>query len=142
MEIKAMKYRWIALLILACSPMAGAAEFDRSDLNNDGIVDFADLDMFSELYFAKQMSRDEWCTFLNSSIQNEKYFRRVTSDNLNRYGALSNFALATYDCISETSLRMLAEKASGLGKSDLNGDGIVDLDDLIILLPGDALGNR
>ena len=123
---------WITLLFLAWGPVVSAAEFDRSDLNNDGIVDAADLELFSDIYFAKSMNTDEWCNFLNSSIQNEKYFRQVTSDNFDRYQALIGFASETYDCISTTSKVALAEKASTTGKSDLNGDGVVDLEDLVI----------
>lgn len=116
-----MSRRLIALLLMSIVPFAQSAPVDRSDLNGDGAVDTQDLEIFADRYFAPGGGEVEWCVFLESVSSNNQYFRSVVSDNVNRYLLLLNVAADTYDCNFAVS---------NSDKSDLNGDGMVDLADL------------
>ena len=111
------------LFVLALAPISQAADFDKSDLNNDGMVDTLDLEIFSTEFFGQDWETVDWCNFYESSILNEKYFRRIVSDKLAHYKILLDFIAATYDCQAT---------APTADKSDLNNDGIVDQADLLI----------
>lgn len=134
--------RWcITLLFLAWGPVVTAAEFDRSDLNNDGVVDIADIDIFSDRYLALEPSASDVCTFVESSVLNEKYFRRITSDNIARYETLISVMTDSNDCqfASATTSATTSAKTSSTtaaattnSKSDLDADGDVDIDDLAL----------
>lgn len=102
-------------------PFVQSAPVDRSDLNGDGAVDTQDLEIFADRYLAPGGGDVEWCVFLESVSSNNQYFRSVVSDNVNRYLLLLNVAADTYDCNFAVS---------NSDKSDLNGDGMVDLADL------------
>lgn len=113
----------LLLAALAWAPFSAAAPFDRSDLNGDGTVDVFDLEIFSTTYLEEDYQTFDWCSFYDSSISNPKYFRSITSENLDRFQELMDFISATYDCQTTAPIS---------DKSDLNGDGLVDLEDLAI----------
>jgi len=117
---------WVAatlLVVLSFGSAIAANSLDRSDLNGDGIVDDLDLTLFSQKYLAQDAQQVQWCSFYSSSVQNPRYFRRVTSDSIDRYKGLLDYMATCNDCS--------VVLASG-DKSDLNNDGMVDLDDLIL----------
>jgi hypothetical protein len=87
------------------------------------MVDGLDLDAFATTYLEQDSKSVDWCAFYGSANVNQKYFRQVTSDNFARYRDLMTYIAAAYDCKTVTESE---------GKSDLNGDGVVDLDDLAI----------
>jgi DNA-binding beta-propeller fold protein YncE len=116
-----MNRRSITLLFLAWVPFALAAQVDKSDLNGDGAVDALDLEIFSSLYLDQGNQEVDLCTFYKSSVLNEKYFRRVVKDQVNHYKDLLAYTAEANQCgVVETTT----------DKSDLDGDGDVDLDDL------------
>ena len=111
------------LVLLASMSLAEAAIVDRSDLNNDGTVDTLDLEILGNEYLAADWETVDWCNFYVSSVSNEKYFRKYTSDRIDRYEGLLAFIKSSYDC------QFTAQSSD---KSDLNKDSSVDLDDLVI----------
>jgi hypothetical protein len=120
---KPMNFRWIPLLLwLAWAPLA-LANFDKSDLNGDGIVDQQDLEIFASLHFEEDFDSIDWCAFYESSMLNEKYFRRIVRDRIDYYESLMSYIASAYGC---------DVIVPGGDKSDLNGDGTVDLADLEI----------
>ena len=110
-------------VFLAWAPLADAATFARSDLNGDGTVGVLDLEIFSTTYLEEDYLTFDWCNFYDSSIDNPKYFRTVTSESIDRFQGLMDFIAVTYDCQATAPLA---------DKSDLNGDGVVELADLVI----------
>ena len=117
-----MRCRWISLLILVWAAFAQAAPVDRSDLNGDGAVDTQDIQIFSSRYLGQDWTTVDWCAFYESSITNPKYFREITSDKVEHFQLLLNVIAETFDC---TVIVPTGDK------SDLDGDGDVDLDDLV-----------
>jgi hypothetical protein len=117
----AMSRLWIALIFIAWAPFVQANPVDKSDLNGDGIADDRDVEIFAGLYFEEPYETIDWCVFYESSMLNEKYFRRVVSDNIDSYKLLLDYIALRYACdvvnVSED-------------KSDLDEDGDVDLEDL------------
>ena len=111
------------LAVLVWAPLAEAGVVDRSDLNNDGTVDILDLEIFSNAYLEEDYQVVDWCNFYESSINNSKYFRKITSDRIERYKELLDFIAVMYECQIVLNIS---------DKSDLNGDGLVDLADLAI----------
>jgi hypothetical protein len=111
------------ILMFAWVPLAGADVVDKSDMNNDGSVDTLDLEIFADTYLEQDWQTVDWCAFYESSLSNERYFRRITKDRVEYYTELFNFIELAYGCepILPTD-----------EKSDLNGDGAVDLADLAI----------
>ena len=119
-----MSCRSIALLLMMTSmPLAQGAHIDKSDLNGDGVVDSGDLEIFAGLYFEEPFETIDWCAFYESSMLNEKYFRRIVSDQIDHYAALLGYIASAYGC------EILVPTTD---KSDLNGDGVVDLADLAL----------
>jgi sugar lactone lactonase YvrE len=99
------------------------ANIDKSDLNGDGVVDQQDLEMFASLHFEEDFDSIDWCHFYESTMLNEKYFRRIVKDMPDYYESLLEYVAWAYGCeIVNPST----------DKSDLNGDGAVDLADLAI----------
>ena len=119
-----MRYTWIALIILVSAPIAFAANLDKSDINGDGVVDVQDLESFSTRYLEQEWQSVDACAFYASSILNPKYFRRVAHDSVKHYDELLNYAAASEGCATVTAAKS--------DKSDLNDDGVVDLDDLVL----------
>jgi DNA-binding beta-propeller fold protein YncE len=97
--------------------------FLKSDLNGDGIVDGQDLDIVATDYLEEDPSTVDWCLFRESSILNPKYFRRIMSDSIKHYQALLDYINVAYGC---------DDVDPGGDLSDLNEDGVVNLDDLIL----------
>jgi len=118
-----MRCRWIPLLLMAWAPFAFAAQIDKSDLNGDGSVDEQDLNIVATDYLEEDPSTVDWCLFRESSILNPKYFRSVMQDSIKHYQALLDYINAAYSCDDVNPVGDL---------SDLNEDGVVDLDDLIL----------
>ena len=118
-----MSRHWIALIFMVWVPLVQAEHIDKSDLNGDGVVNDLDLRIFADLYFEEPYETIDWCNFYDSSMQNEKYFRRIVNDQIDHYTALLDYIAGTYGCV-------VAEAQSD--KSDLNGDGVVDLADLAL----------
>jgi DNA-binding beta-propeller fold protein YncE len=96
---------------------------DKSDLNDDGTVNTLDLEIFADMYLDQDWQTFDWCDFYDSSIADEKYFRSITSDRTASYQELLDFIAFSYNCQGTEP---------NDDKSDLNGDGSVDLSDLII----------
>jgi hypothetical protein len=115
--------RWIVLAVLAWTSVAGANPVDKSDMNNDGIVDVLDLAIFSQTYLEQDWLSVDWCQFYEASIASDKYFRKQTSENIDRFKLLMEFIAIYFDCDGSMG---------SPDKSDLNGDSQVDLQDLII----------
>jgi DNA-binding beta-propeller fold protein YncE len=113
----------LMLVFLALVPIVQAAPVDKSDLNNDGTVDTLDLEIFSNTYLAQDWQAVDWCLFYETSISDEKYFRSVTSERTASFKELLEFIAGYFNCEGTP------ESAD---KSDLNGDSIIDLSDLII----------
>lgn len=121
------------LLALAWVPLAGAGPFDRSDLNHDNSVDSLDLEIFSNTHLKRDWESVDWCQFYRSSIQDEKNFRRYTSDRIERYLELLNHIALSYNCQTAELQSLSTESILQSGdKSDLNNDQVVDLADLVI----------
>jgi len=114
------------LVVMAWVPLSGAARIDRSDLSQDNTVDGQDLQAFSSQYLKQDAEAVDWCAFYTSSTQNERYFRDLTSDSTANYDSLLSYIAGTYNCELATA------SLQGAEKSDLNGDGKVDLADLVI----------
>ena len=104
-------------------PLAHAANIDKSDLNGDGLVNDLDVEMFADRYLGQDWQTVDWCTFYETSINNPKYFRSITSYKVDHYSLLLTYIAESNNCgvIEQTG-----------DKSDQNGDGFVDLDDVII----------
>jgi hypothetical protein len=115
--------RVVLLLAVAWLPLALAAPVDRSDMNNDGAVDTLDLEIFANTFLGQDWQTVDWCGFYESSITDEKYFRSITSDKTVNYQELLDFIALSYNCEATDP---------NDDRSDLNGDGFVDLSDLII----------
>jgi DNA-binding beta-propeller fold protein YncE len=113
----------VLLLAVAWLPLALAAPVDRSDMNNDGAVDTLDLEIFANTFLGQDWQTVDWCGFYESSITDEKYFRSITSDKTVNYQELLDFIALSYNCEATDP---------NDDRSDLNGDGFVDLSDLII----------
>jgi hypothetical protein len=115
---------FVVLVLMASGQVLAAPKIDKSDLNGDGIVDHQDVDIL-----ASNLAESDWqaidaCNFYQSSILNPKYFRRVVRDDVDYYGELLDYMAAAEGCAT-----VQAVKAD---KSDLNGDGLVDLADLAL----------
>jgi len=127
MYLKALFRNGIAILIMlvmtVSMSVAEAANIDRSDMNNDGVVNAFDLEIFSTMYLEEEYQAADWCNFYESSMRDEKYFHRIVSDKIERYLILLDYIADAYGC---------DVFVSSSDKSDLNDDGIVDQADLAV----------
>ena len=122
-----------SLTALAWTPFGHADRFDRSDKNGDNAVDTLDLEIFSQRFLKQDWQTVDWCRFYRSSTKNERYFRNLTSDKTIRYSELLNFIAYSYNCQTTTTLSSTGSTTlQSTDKSDLNGDFVVDLADLVI----------
>jgi hypothetical protein len=111
------------LAVLAWAPVAGANPVDKSDMNSDGVVNILDLAIFSQTYLEQDWLSVDWCQFYEASITSDKYFRKQTSENIDRFKLLMDFIANYFDCDGSMG---------SPDKSDLDDNGVVDLQDLII----------
>jgi hypothetical protein len=118
-----MYRNWVVPILLAWTTFSLAAPIDKSDLNGDGIVDYQDLVIVATDYLEEDPNTYDWCVFRESSILNPKYFRSVMSDSIKHYQALLDYINVAYGC---------DDVDPGGDLSDLNEDGVVNLDDLTI----------
>jgi len=115
-----MACRWITLLILVWVPVITAAEFDRSnlnndgtiavayattskvtdksDLNNDGVIDLADLTIFSTNYLDTYWENVDWCVFHGSTLAGADFDGRSTRYYLRHFPALLGFINHHFNC--------------------------------------------
>jgi len=96
---------------------------ERSDLNQDHIVNFLDLEIFSNDYLEKDWEEVNWCNFYEATATNKRFFRDRTSYNKERFTRLIKFIEDSYDC---------PHISQAVDKSDQNGDAIVDNLDLTL----------
>jgi hypothetical protein len=94
-----------------------------SDLNQDGVIDDQDLELFRSAYLSQDGETINWCNFYKAATTNERFFRRHTANRSERYTRLLNFIADSYDCPHTPRV---------VDKSDLDSDGAVDLADLSI----------
>ena len=125
--MSAMNYRnwrslWalVVFAFLAAGQAVAAPTTDKSDMNGDGIVDQQDLEIFASLHFEEDFDSIDWCAFYESSMLNEKYFRRVVGDRIEYYEALLSYIASAYGC------EVIQPEAD---KSDLNDDGVLQADE-------------
>ena len=113
----------VVLALLVSGRGVAAQVLDKSDLDGNGVVDVQDIEIFAGRYLGQDASTVDWCVFYESSITNPKYFRQIVSDKLSSYQLLLNLIAETYECgvVAPTG-----------DKSDLNSDGVVNLDDLAV----------
>ena len=113
----------LGVVVLGWTLVAQADHLDKSDLNNDNAVDILDLQFFSSQYLNKSWELVDWCNFYESSVGNEKYFRKYTSERTSSFDNLLNFIAVSYNC------QVILQAAD---KSDLNSDLVIDSSDLSI----------
>lgn len=111
------------IVVLAWVPFVEAGPAEMSDLNHDNTVDFLDLEIFSNEYLAQDWEKVDWCRFYQSSMKNEKFFRKYTANKTERFNRLLKFIADSYDC---------KVTSRAVDKSDLNNDLNIDVLDLSI----------
>lgn len=88
----------------------------RSDLNRDGVVDYADLVIFSTDYLGETTDTVDWCAFSEATALQDTLYDRQPSFYTKHFGALLSFINTHFGC----------------DRSDLNNDGTTNTDDLAI----------
>jgi len=113
----------ISLLAAAVvwAPVADAAPkppgiAGKSDLNRDGTVDYADLVIFSSTYLEQNVETVDWCAFWEASSLEDDLYGRPPSFYIKHFSVLLTFINNHFGC----------------DRSDLNKDGVVNIDDLVI----------
>ena len=83
----------ISLLAVAMlwASAANAAPKDLSDLNSDGLIDLADLTIFSTNYLERNWETVDWCLFYDSTITGEDFNGKSTDYYLKRFKLLLTF---------------------------------------------------
>ena len=109
----------ISLLVAALmwAPVVDAAPKDsagKSDLNNDGAVDYADLVIFSSDYLSENVETFDWCAFVDATSLEAQLYGRSPSYYTKHFSELLSFISST---ICE--------------RSDLNDDGRINIRDLM-----------
>jgi WD40 repeat protein len=117
----------VSLLIagVVCAPICDAAPKDKppkttenSDLNQDGVVDYNDLVIFSTDYLGQPVETVDWCAFYTGTGQEDELYGRPPDYYTKHFGQLLEYINVTYSC--------------DLGElSDLNGDGRINTRDLM-----------
>lgn len=104
------------------APLADAAPknptktFDKSDLNNDGSIDYQDIALFSSNYLEQNVETVDWCAFLDAMDLQDDLYGRPPQFYLDRFSPLLSFISDYFGCGD---------------RSDLNGDHIVNARDLM-----------
>ena len=114
----------VSLLIagVVCAPICDAAPKDKppkstenSDLNQDGIVDYSDLVIFSTDYLGQPVETVDWCAFHAATSQDAELYGRPPDFYTKHFGDLLAFTSDFFGCGD---------------RSDLNGDNLVNSRDL------------
>ena len=74
---------------------------ERSDLNNDSIINARDLMLFSERFAGEHFLRVDWCEFLQSILEGGPHFGNPADFYLEHYGNLVLFIQEKYTCTDE-----------------------------------------
>jgi DNA-binding beta-propeller fold protein YncE len=113
----------VSLLVaaLAWAPLVDAAPkppstTGKSDLNRDGVVNYDDLVIFSSDYLGQNVETVDWCAFWEGTSLEADLYGRPPSFYIKHFSALITFINNNYGC----------------DRSDLNMDGMVNIDDLKI----------
>lgn len=106
---------------LVWAPLADAAPKTsptngKSDLNRDGIVDYNDLVIFSSNYLGRNVETVDWCAFWEGTSLEDELYGRQPGFYIKHFSALLTFINNNFGC----------------DRSDLNKDGVVNIDDLKI----------
>jgi hypothetical protein len=112
----------LLIAVMVCAPFADAAPKEpsdttsRSDLNSDGIVNYADLVIFSTSYLEQDVDSVAWCTFYDATLLKGMLYGRKSDFYVKHFSELLRFISYEFDC----------------DLSDLNRDTMVAADDLFI----------
>jgi hypothetical protein len=108
---------------MAWAPFADAAPkgkpsetTERSDLNNDGIVDYDDLVIFSSEYLEDNVETVDWCAFVEATRLDDTLYGRKPDFYIKHFNQLLGFISSRFGC----------------DLSDLNNDGAINTQDLVI----------
>jgi hypothetical protein len=71
---------------------------DKSDLNDDGLVDTVDLARFSELYLQRGWETVDWCAFHAAAAAGEDFEGESTKYYQKHYGRLLDFMFSHFYC--------------------------------------------
>jgi DNA-binding beta-propeller fold protein YncE len=102
-------YRVLALIILVIGllPVLAHAKpksSDFSDLNQDGIVDLVDLEIFSERQLETSVENVDWCAFYEAVSKGERFQGEKTGFIQKRYKLLLGFIYDNFKCGVEPNL--------------------------------------
>ena len=108
---------------MAWAPFADAApktdppgSTGKSDLNRDGVVDYDDLVIFSSNYLGQSVESVDWCAFWEATSLEDDLYGKPPSFYIKHFSVLLSFINNHFGC----------------DRSDLNKDGVVNTDDLVI----------
>lgn len=75
-----------------------ADAIDNSDLNRDGVVDLADLEIFSVKYLGQDQSMVDWCAFYETVATEDKFGSRPTEYYRKHFRLLLGFIYDEFNC--------------------------------------------
>ena len=78
-----------------------AAKADKSDLNDDGVVDLADLVLFSTNYLDRNWETVDWCVFHGAVISGSDFEGESTSYYARHFKVLLEFINEHFNCGGE-----------------------------------------
>ena len=111
---KSLRRTLYAFLFLFASNFAPfalwAAPSDNSDLNNDGVVDAQDLELFASEYLGEDAATMDWCAFADATELDADLYGRRPEYYTKHFGELIEFIDDAYCAFS-----------------DMNGDGLPDM---------------
>jgi hypothetical protein len=87
----------------------------KSDLNNDGVVNYDDLVIFSSDYLGQDVNSVDWCAFLDATTQEADLYGKPPDFYTKHFSVLLSFTSSYFGCGD---------------RSDLNGDRIINTRDL------------
>src|SRR5210317_1546009 len=71
---------------------------DNSDLNQDGIVTYDDLVIFSSEYLGQPVNTVDWCAFHAATSQQDELYGRPPDYYTKHFSLLLEFINVTYSC--------------------------------------------
>jgi len=105
---------------MAWAPFVDAAPknppSDSSDLNNDGVVDYDDLIIFSSEYLGQNVESIDWCAFVEATALEDDLYGRQPDYYIKHFNELLSFISSYFGCGE---------------RSDLNNDGRINVRDLM-----------